>query len=599
MRFLFRLFILPILLMVGIPLAAVGAMYKSVEIPVDEFISGTGEINFEEMVIEEIDTFLLNATPTSTFDLEINQETVNQLLLDQFRQMNPNYLVDTATDDEKNYVLKEEMYAYQGTWVRFKEGNIIEIESGLHAYVGGFTFKTRLLLSFILEIDTEEIVLTLDKVTIGNVPLAWAMTAASWISQKVTGQDLEELISSQIEGFGTFDPIERKVTVQVNALIDSFMNEDDENKPLIDALLQFISDNELIDIGFDDEVFAAKIALGKIIDETDQFILTEADKIIDDAHMQTILTSKASTVILSSVTGDNPYIKLDDFTLNRVFEYFMRANLTETGYVTEALLMENYKALIFVPYVTMEDDLIVNIPIQIVDINDPSKVLPSIIKIHAIPEIIGSDLYFHLKGLDAGLLSLSEEHIGLILDVMGENDLITGDSIVIHDFDQMMDSTGIDIIGAEIKDLHLYLYIQLNLFENLVDVETLAQAALDLVQNNPDLPPELEESIQAVIDNIDDPEVINDLINDMVGEMIETTITIVSESENIPEELSTALTSVIENVDDPVALEASITEVMTVIEGMDEAEQEALFTELTAALGDTGMTYEDLLGLFS
>jgi len=598
MRFLFRLFILPILLVVGIPLAAVGAMYKSVDIPVDEFISETEEINFEEMVVEEIDNFLLSATPTSTFDLEINQETVNQLLLDQFRQMNPNYLVDTATDDEKNYVLKEEMYAYQGTWVRFKEGNVIEIESGLQAYVGGFTFKTRLLLSFILEIDTEEIVLTLDKVTIGNVPLAWAMTAASWISERVTGQDLEELISSQIEGFGTFDPIERKVTVQVNALIDFFMNEEDENKPLIDALLQFISDNELIDIGFDDEVFAAKIALGKIIDEDVPFILANEDKIIDDAHMQTILTSKASTVILSSVTGDNPYIKLDDFTLNRVFEYFMRANLTESGYVTEAVIMENYKALIFVPYVTMVDDLIVNIPIQIVDINDPSKVLPSIIKIHAIPEIIGSDLYFHLKGLDAGLLSLSEEHIGLILDIMGENDLITGDSIVIRDFDQMMDSTGINIIGAEIKDLHLYLYIQLNLFENLVDVESLAQAALDLVQSNPDLPPELKESIQAVIDNIDDPEVINDLINEMVGEMIEATITIVSESENISEELSTALTSVIENVDDPVALEAAITGVMTVIEGMDEAEQEALFTELTEALGDTGMSYEDLLGLF-
>ena len=597
MGFLFKLFILPILLLIGIPLALVGAMYKSVDIPVDEFTSGTGQVNFEEMVVEEIDAFLLDATPTSTFDLEINQETVNQLLLTQFQEMNPNYLVDTATDDEKNYVLKEEMYAYQGSWVRFKEGNVIEIESGLHAFVGGFTFKTRLLLSFILEIDTEEIVLTLDKVTIGNVPLAWAMTAASWIAERVTGQNLEELISEQIEGIGTFDPIERKVTVEVDALLNSFLDENDENKPLIDALLQFIGENELIDIGFDDEVFAAEIALGKIIDETEPVVLANEDKIIDDAHMQTILTSKASTVILSSVTGDDPYIKLDDFTLNRVFEYFMRPNLTVNGYVTEVDLMENYKAYIYVPYVTMEEDMIVNIPLQIVDINDPSKVLASIIKIHAIPEIIGSDLLFHLKELDAGELSLSEEHIGLILDVLGENELIEGDSIIIRDFDQMMDSTGINIVGAEIKNLHLYLYIQLNLFEDLVNVEELATAALELVQGNPDLPPELADSIQAVIDNIDDPEVIDELINEMVGEMIETSITLITESENIPEELSTALTEVTESIDDPEALDAAITEVMTVIEGMDEAEQEALFTELTAALGDTGMSYEDLLGL--
>ena len=597
MGFLFKLFILPILLMLGIPLALVGAMYKSVDIPVDEFTSGTGQVNFEEMVVEEIDAFLLDATPTSTFDLEINQETVNQLLLTQFQEMNPNYLVDTATDDEKNYVLKEEMYAYQGSWVRFKEGNVIEIESGLHAFVGGFTFKTRLLLSFILEIDTEEIVLTLDKVTIGNVPLAWAMTAASWIAERVTGQNLEELISEQIEGIGTFDPIERKVTVEVDALLNSFLDENDENKPLIDALLQFIGENELIDIGFDDEVFAAEIALGKIIDETEPVVLANEDKIIDDAHMQTILTSKASTVILSSVTGEDPYIKLDDFTLNRVFEYFMRPNLTVNGYVTEVDLMENYKAYIYVPYVTMEEDMIVNIPLQIVDINDPSKVLPSIIKIHAIPEIIGSDLLFHLKGLDAGELSLSEEHIGLILDVLGENELIEGDSIIIRDFDQMMDSTGINIVGAEIKNLHLYLYIQLNLFEDLGNVEELATAALELVQGNPDLPPELADSIQAVIDNIDNPEVIDELINEMVGEMIETSITLITESENIPEELSTALIEVTESIDDPEALDAAITEVMTVIEGMDEAEQEALFTELTAALGDTGMSYEDLLGL--
>lgn len=597
MRFLFKLFVLPILITAAIPVGLLATMYKSVDIPVDEFVSGTGEVNFEQMVMDEIDAFLVNPIEESTFDLEINQETVNQLLLKQFQQMNPNFLSDTATDDEKNFVLKEDMYAYQGSWVRFKEGNIIEIESGMHAYVGGFTYKTRLLLAFKLEVNTEVIELTLEKVTIGNAPFAWAMTAASWIAQRVTGQNLEELISEQIEGFGTFDPIERKVTVQVDALINTLMNEEDENKPLIDALLQFIGDNELIDIGFDDEVFSTKIALGKIIDETEPFILPEDQKIKDDAHLQTILTSKASTVILSSVTGDDPYLKLDAFTLNRIFEYFMRANLTEDGYVTEINLMDNYKALVYVPYATMEDDIIVNIPLQIIDINDPTKVLPSIIKIHAIPEVIGPDLYFHLKGLDAGMLSLSEEHIGLILDVLGENDLISEGAIVIRDFDQMMDSTGINIIGAEIKNLNLYLYIQLNLFENLGNVEELAQAALDLVQSNPNLPPELADSIQAVLDNIDDPEVINELINEMVGEMIQTTITLVTESENIPEELSAALTNVTESIGDPEALEEAITEVMTVIETLSEEEQEALFTELTAALGDTGMSYEDLLGL--
>lgn len=598
MRFLFKIIVLPIILLIAIPVGVAGLMYKNVDIPVEEYSGGTA-IEVDQMLQDEMDAFLLNSSRTSELKFEVSQATANQLIKNAFEEMNPNYLNPDATEDERNYVLKEDMFGYQGSWVRFKKGNIIEIESGVHAFVGGFTYKTRLLLAFKLDIDTEEIVLTLNKVTIGNLPIAWAMSAASWLAEKVMGKSLEDLIGDQLEGFGTFDPVKRTATIKVDKLLDTFLDEEDGNKPLIDALLQFVKENELIDIGFDDEVFSIKAAVGKIYDGEETFKLKTEDKIINDEHMQTILMSKASSVVLSSLSSGNPYLKVDDLTLNRILEYYLRPNLTIDGYIMKTDLMEEYQALIGVPYVTIGTDILVNIPIEILSKLDANKHFQSIIKIHATPDIVGHDLYFHLSTVEAGELLLTEENIGLILGLLGENELIVDGALVLKDFDQMMASSGIDIQSVAVKDLHLFLYIKLNLFEDLGQVETLAQAALDLFNNNPNLPPELGDSIQNVLDNLNNPDTIDGFVNEMIGEMVGAAVGLVSDNENISPEVTEALTDVIDNMSDPVAVEAAIDHVVEIIQNLSDEEQEELFDALAEALGDTGLSYEDLLGLFS
>ena len=598
MRFLFKIFVLPIIITLAVPAALAGVMYKGVDAPTEEFLGEVGDLDIERLLLDEFDRVLLDAGPDSSFNLNISQTTANQAIKKALTEINPNFLDPNAEPDQRDYVIKDSFYGYQGSWARFKDGNIIEIESGLHLFVGGFTYKTRLLLVFKLEVNTEEVVLTLEKLTIGNMPLAWSMSLASWVAERVLNQSIEDMIAEQLEGIGTFDPVARKATVKIDKLLDSAFEEDQDTRAIVDMLLNFIRENELIDIGFEDQQFFVSARVGKIYDGTEPFVLEDQDKIQSDEEMQAILMAKASSVVLSSVSGGNPYLKVDDFTLNRILEYYLRERLTESGYMMETVMLESYSARILLPYITIGDEILVNIPLEIVKENDPTRKFTSIIKIYATPEVIDRDLYFHLPSIAAGEIVLSEENIQVILNMLGDNDIITDGAIVLRNFDEMMSSSGINIKSVDVTNNHLYLYIQLNLFEDLTMVQELAQSALDIVANNPNLPPELAESIQNVLDNIDNEEVINELVNQMIGQMVETTIQLVSENENIPEVVQTALTNVVDNLDNPEAIEQAIADAVAVIQNLDDAEQQALFDEITSALGDTGLSYEDLLGLF-
>ena len=132
MKFLFKLIVLPIISILAIPLIILALLYKPVTIPVDDF-SDIQALSLTEMIQEDVDSFLLSNETTSTVGISLAQTDANALLLEQMRGINANYLVDSASDDEKNYVIKEDLFGYQGSWIRFKD-DVIEIESGAHVF---------------------------------------------------------------------------------------------------------------------------------------------------------------------------------------------------------------------------------------------------------------------------------------------------------------------------------------------------------------------------------------------------------------------------------------------------------------------------------
>ena len=551
MKFLFKLIVLPILSIVAIPLIILALLYKPVTIPTEDF-SDVQAVSLTEMIQEDVDSFLLANDSTSTIGLSVAQADANALILNQMRSMNANYQVDGADADEKDYVIKEEYFGYQGSWVRF-EDDTIEIESGAHVFVSSFTYKTRLLIAFKITADTDEVVLKLDKLTIGNLPLAWTFSVASWITEQVAGQSIKELIDGQLGGLATFDATNREIRMSVDSVIEQ-MVEDDQQRALIQSLLAFIEENELLDIGFEEGNFDVDLALGKTKDDTVPYELAEADKILNDPHLQSILASKASAMIFSTLGGENPtpFIELDGFTLNRMFEYFMRANQVTPGVLIQTAMFEKYTLTAFVPYITMNGDFVVNIPMTITDTTDPLKKFQTIIKIDATPEVSGSDLRIVLNELTAGEVNLSNEHIANVLTMLGDNEIIVDGAFVIKDFDQQMDAAGMGIESVALVNDNLRMYVTLSDAIPLQDIQNAVEDVLNQVANDPSYPPEL-----------------NDAINDL-------------------------LTEVADPSGDP---EAAVEQLMDVFEGLSDEDQQALFDDMVAAFESTDINYEDLFGL--
>lgn len=556
MKFLFKLIVLPILTLLAIPLIILALLYKPVTIPTEDF-SNIQAVSLTSMIQEDVDSFLLSNDVNSTVGISLAQADANALILSQMRTINDQYLLESASDQDKDYVIKEEYFGYQGSWVRFKD-DVIEIESGAHVFISSFTYKTRLLIAFKITADTDEVVLTLDKLTIGNLPLAWTFSVASWITEQVTQKSIKDLIDGQLNGLATFDATKREIRMSVDSVIDQ-MIEDNQQKAMIRSLLAFIEENDLLDIGFKDGTFDVDLALGKTKDDSAPFVLQPSEKIIDDIHLQSILASKASAMIFSTLGGSNPtpFIELDAFTLNRVFEYFMRENQTSSGVIIESPMFEKYMMRAYVPYITMTTDSItsaqiftVNIPLTITDSLDALKKFQTIIKIDATPEVVGSDLRIKLNSLKANTVALTEEHIANVLTMLGDNDMIVDGAFVIKDFDQQMSAAGMGIESIAQVNNKLRIYVSLSETIPLTQIQDAVQTVLDEIANNPSYPPALSDAINNLITEVQS------------GDPMEA----------------------VENL-------------LEVLDDLTDEEQQQLFDDLVAAFAETDFSYEDIFNL--
>ena len=559
MKFLFKVIVLPILIALAIPVLLIIITYKDFKIPMEDFDDLTGDqFQLTEMVQEQMDLFLSSNSIDDEISIGFSQGEANELLLTQFRTMNENFLVETAPENEKSYVMYQEItgteFGYQGTFVKFKD-QIVEIESGVHLKAFGFTYKTSLLITLKLTIDTDEIILKLEKLNIGNLPLAWTFSTASWLTEQVLDKDLEQLINENIEGFATFDPKKREIKVDIQALIAKQFEEDPQSQKVISALLGFIKENELVDIGFKDGEFAGSLKLGRLRD--DSATLTVANPITSPDQLQSIFAAKASSLIFSTLsTTSDPFIELDQMTLNRVFQYLLKDNLTPEGYLMQTDLVENYQINVKAPYITMDTVFKVNIPIEIVDKEDSNKIFKTIIKLDALPEVSGNDLLINLNSLQAGEVTLDGTYIADILALIGDNEAIVDGKFVISDFNTQMAAAGMNLTSVQMipetdtKAAALRLYVQLdNSVYPIDDIVDAITNILDELTTNPDIPEEVQNAVQELIDNLDNPE----------------------------------------------DLEAAIEDLINTMGDLDEEELETLYNELLEALGDDYSSIFDLL----
>ncbi|QWB96154.1 hypothetical protein KHQ89_01540 [Mycoplasmatota bacterium] len=552
MKFLFKHLILPILIILAIPAAILAFMYSDVSLPVDDY-EASSSVDLTSMISDEMNLFLTNPTTDSALSIGVAQADANTMIKDQLLlNLNENFLEGSGGDNDE-YVIKEDFFGYQGSWVRFKD-DIVEIESGAHIFVGGFTYKTSLLITFKLEVDTEEVTLTLDKINIGHMPFAWIFGVADWAVETATGNDIEGMINDQLNGLATFDPGTREIKFAVQELIDQQIGQDDpQSASMINALLTFLGQNELLDIGFNDSSFDVDLQLGKLLDQSTPVSIDAADQIADEADFQSILEAKATSIAISVLTTNtDPFIDLDEFTLNRMMDYMMRNTASSPGVLFETTFLDQYILTAGMLYVEMDDNFVVNIPLEIVDNTDANKSFQTIIKIDATPSIENeSDFVIQLNSLIAGEVTLDGENMDAILALIGDNDFIQDGNIVIEDFDQQMQQAGMSINDVEVSGTNLRLYVGLN-------------EAIDLAGLQDEIGTILEDNIA-----VDYP---------TVGDEIDALLDILDgTSTDDPEEAAQALIEAIGELDD--------------------ADQQALFDDLAEDLEDTPYSFDDILGI--
>jgi len=572
MKFLFKLIFIPIFTILIVPLIFLAFLYKSVEIPVDDF--GTGDpINLSDMINEQFDAFLLDNSHTAAFGLEIAQADANQILKSTFLGINPDYLNEDAEADDKNYVIKETLegmpigFGYQGSWVRFKESKV-EIESGIHLFYSNFTFKTRLLITFNVEITTDEVVLTLEKLNMGNLPLAWIFGVADWAVEKATGESIKTMIDQQLDGLATFDPKTREIRVDIQTLLESQFEDDPDTLVLVNSLLAFVNENDLLNIGFEDGSFNAGLGLGKMWEDgfAPQSIPNHL-KITTDEELQAILASKASSLLLSTLSSsDSLFIDIDALTLNRIFDYFLKDMIVENtiNVIQQQAILEGYTMKVMMPYIGMANgQFMVNIPRTITkDGSELTHSFESIIKISATTQIVGDDLRINLSVISAGNgvepLTLEGEFLSSILALVGgdsEDSFIQDGAFIIKDFVSNLVSSTLSITGIQVVGSNLRMFIDFGDSELLGQIGAAVQEVLDLL-NNPDYPEELATAIDNTLAARLDPDL------------------------------------------DPAEVEAALANLIDTISTLDPEDQQVLYDDLLAALGNLeNFDYDDLFNL--
>ncbi|MBU1141164.1 MAG: hypothetical protein KKG64_01445, partial [Firmicutes bacterium] len=163
-----------------------------------------------------------------------------------------------------------------------------------------------------------------------------------------------------------------------------------------------------------------------------------------------------------------------------------------------------------------------------------------------------SNLKIVLNELNAGEVSLTGEHIGNILSLLGDNNLIIDGAFVIENFDAQMNQVGLGLQSVAVVNNKLRLYVELNDTLALGDIQDAVNEVLVTVVDNPEYSDELNDALNDVLDSLTDPLADSD---------------------------------------------AAIEDLIDVFDTLTDEEQQIVYEDLLDAFEGTDLDYSDILGL--
>ncbi|ABX81945.1 hypothetical protein [Acholeplasma laidlawii] len=493
-----RVIKLALLLIVLTPVIVLVVMYKGYSAPVDDFSANEG-LSFNDIASNKLDEFIADENALS-FDFVLTSSEANAALKDIYAAENPDFGKTDETIDlnARKYAIAfgNNNGGFKGVTLAFNETGLT-IEAGLDAGFSNIYYQTTLYLDLDInieqvEVDNELITqykLTIKEIKFGNMPILWMYDAADFIVSRFTEDGLNGLIQNAVSGFGNYDLKTKSIWVNTKDLINLISKEDDPNRLMIEALLGFVDEEELLVSGFGEDVGGIGIALGKMRSTETPYQTT--NQISDETELNNMFESQLTTLLLSSITGGSSLnYDMHEETFNQLIEYYVGESMDmsqtfefdENIYVLETLPL----------YARFIDNRVhFTIIMKLYNQTDPSKVFQTDFTLVSIPSISDDkqDLVFTIDVIHIGDdTTVTNNKVATILNLVGENEMIVGNQIILKDFmgNFAGQSTTVDSVAVSGKYLRFVVTPTGANAAILAELQDAIDAALTTILLNPD-----------------------------------------------------------------------------------------------------------------
>ena len=535
-KYFFKYIVKPILMILLIPMIVFIWMYQ----PLDFYYEDTSleGISFNNILSDGFERFSQSENEERRLTFSMHEDNVNYYILSVLNETN------LDLESENKYFIEDEFYGYAGSWISFQEDDI-EIISKIDVFITPtMTYETSLRITFDLLFDGDQIILDINNMYIGNLPILWMFDVAAF-GLSLFGIELEDEISTIFNQFGTYQHESKILTISVSELINVSMTETQTVQSVL-ALLKGIQNNHLLRLETEDQILSLIIDAYMLEDSTDILNLEEED------------TLQSYEDVFQNWYTSVSYIELFQEALNvsdqGLIQYTIEMQALELNQIMDIALADRFPNTINIgsygiqlnqPYLVIEDELWIEIPIQIYsDIASP--IFTTKIKLNAsllyeddqallnFNDIeIGEAVFDHallsvLFQLFDGQIEENQLDITPLLDVLNESISIHAISISldkIHILIQPTTSTSsiIDLVEQSIYELQLtetlpeVIQTQLEVISNTIltnNVEDMNQAFEDFMLIYEGLDDTIQSEIQSIIYTyLDETMILETLLN--------------------------------------------------------------------------------------
>lgn len=473
-------------------------------------------ISIESVISEGFNTYL-EQSDQELIGFSVQETQLNYYMLEVLQQTNPNF---NTTD---TYVVEEDLYGYAGSWFELK-GDEIQLISKLDVFVlSTFTYETSLRLVFDLDIEGQEVIVTIKNVYVGNLPILWMFDVINF-GFNIFGIDIETEISNIMNPFGTYHQDEKAISLSLTNAINASQI-DIETMTWITGVLENIQTNDLLDILSEDQSLSLVIYIQKLQDpsevkrlhsstenDTYESILNEWISTIDYVTMfQSIVNTQENTPLQYNIYMNEQHLnQLLNVTLKEIFPNTFEFN--------------GFKIELITPYIVIDNNMWIEIPLRILNEEELSIVETK--------WIISSSLtyeedkgYIVFEKLEIGQIEFDGEMLSLLFELLGftlENNQLEITSLL------SFIEEDINIETMTIIDSLVQITLQQ---ENLIEIEALQETVetiIEALSNLESLPEEIQNGLEAIIDAIltNDAQLINQAFEEymMTYEALDDTI---------------------------------------------------------------------------